>query len=64
MGIQKYKKQKIPDRSDQQKEVNRAKCATLYRRYTEIENGFWTMRVILQKLIPLSMEMTISTRTK
>ena len=31
MGIEKYKKQKIPDRSDQQKEVNRAKCATLYR---------------------------------
>ena len=30
---------------------------------TEIENGFWTMRVILQTLIPLSMEMTISTRT-
>ena len=28
MGIQKYKKQKIPNRSDQQKEVKRAKCAT------------------------------------
>ena len=28
---------------------------------TEIENGFWTMRVILQNLIPLSM--AISTRT-
>ena len=35
MGIQKYKKQKIPDRSDQQKEVNRAKCATLYRKYRD-----------------------------
>ena len=28
MGIQKYKKQKIPNISDQQKEVKRAKCAT------------------------------------
>ena len=37
MGIQKYKKQKIPDRSDQQKEVNRAKCATLYRKYRDRE---------------------------
>ena len=32
MEIQKYKKEKIPDRSDQQKLVNRAKCATLYRK--------------------------------
>ena len=30
---------------------------------TEIENRFLTMIVILQKLIPLSMEMNISTRT-
>ena len=37
MGIQKYKKQKIPDRSDQQKLVNRAKCATLYRKYRDRE---------------------------
>ena len=37
MGIQKYKKQKIPDRSDQQKVVNKAKCATLYRKYRDIE---------------------------
>ena len=37
MGIQKYKKQKIADRSDQQKEVNRAKCATLYRKYRDRE---------------------------
>ena len=37
MAIQKYKKQKIPDRSDQQKEVNRAKCATLYRKYRDRE---------------------------
>ena len=37
MGIQKYKKEKIPDRSDQQKLVNRAKCATLYRKYRDRE---------------------------
>ena len=37
MGIQKYKKRKIPDRSDQQKEVNRAKFATLYRKYRDRE---------------------------
>ena len=37
IGIQKYKKQKIPDRSDQQKLVNRAKCATLYRKYRDRE---------------------------
>ena len=37
MGIQKYKKQKIPDRSDQQKLVNRAKRATLYRKYRDRE---------------------------
>ena len=37
MGIHKYKKQKVPDRSDQQKEVNRAKCATLYRKYRDRE---------------------------
>ena len=37
MRIQKYKKQKIPDRSDQQKEVNRAKCATFYRKYRDRE---------------------------
>ena len=30
MGIQKYKKQKVPDRSGQQKLVNRAK----YERFT------------------------------
>ena len=34
MGIQKYKKQNIPD---QQKLVNRAKCATLYRKYRDRE---------------------------
>ena len=51
MGIQKYKKQKIPNRSDQQKKVDRVN--------TEIENEFWTMRVSLQKLIPLSMQITI-----
>ena len=33
----KYKKQKISDRSDQQKEVKRAKCATLYRKYRDRE---------------------------
>ena len=33
MGIQKYKKQKIPNRS----EVKRAKCVTLYRKYRERE---------------------------
>ena len=32
-----FKKQKIPDRSDQQKEANRAKCATLYRKYRDRE---------------------------
>ena len=37
MGIQKHKKQTIPDRSDKQKEVNRAKCATLYRKYRNRE---------------------------
>ena len=37
MGIQKHKKQKNPDKSDQQKEVNRAKCATLYRKYRDRE---------------------------
>ena len=37
MGLKKYKKQKIPDRSDQQKLVNRAKCATLYRKYRDRE---------------------------
>ena len=37
MGIQKYKKQKIPNRSDQQKLVNRVKCATLYRKYRDRE---------------------------
>jgi len=37
IGIKKYKKQKIPDRSDQQKLVNRAKCATLYRKYRDRE---------------------------
>ena len=37
MGIQKYKKRKIPNRSDQKKEVNRAKCATLYRKYRDRE---------------------------
>ena len=37
MGIQKYKKQKISDRRNQQKEVNRAKCATLYRKYRDRE---------------------------
>ena len=37
MEIQKYKKQKIPNRSDQQKLVNRAKCATLYRKYRDRE---------------------------
>ena len=37
MGIQQYKKQKIPDRSDQQKDVNRVKCATLYRKYRDRE---------------------------
>ena len=31
MGIQQYEKQKIPDRSDLQKKVNRAKCVTFYR---------------------------------
>ena len=40
MGIQKYKKQKIPNRSDQQKLVNRVKCATLYRKYRDRE---WIM---------------------
>ena len=30
---------------------------------TEKENGFWTMRVIFQKLIPLSMAITISIGT-
>ena len=37
MGMQKYKKQKIPDRSDQQKLVNRAKCATLCRKNRDRE---------------------------
>ena len=38
MGIQKYRKQEIPrDRSDQQKLVDRAKCATLYRKYRDRE---------------------------
>ena len=37
MGIQNYKKQKIPDRSDQQKLVKRAKCVTLYRKYRDRE---------------------------
>ena len=37
IGIQKYKKQKIPDRRNQQKLVNRAKCATLYRKYRNRE---------------------------
>ena len=35
MGIQKYKKQEA--RSDQQKEANRAKCETLYRKYRDRE---------------------------
>ena len=47
IGIQKYKKQKIPDRSDQQNRYLR-QCFTANN---EIENEFWTMRVILQKLI-------------
>ena len=37
MGIQKYKKQKFPNRSDQQKEAKRAKSATLYRKYRDRE---------------------------
>ena len=37
MRLQKYKKRKIPDRNDQQKEVNRAKCATLYSKYRDRE---------------------------
>ena len=37
MGIQKYKKQKITDKSVQQKEVNRAKCAMLCRKYRNRE---------------------------
>ena len=37
MGIQKYKKQKVSDRSDQQKLLNRAKCATLHRKYRDRE---------------------------
>ena len=37
MRIEKYKKQKIPDKSVQQKEVNRAKCATLCRKYRDRE---------------------------
>ena len=37
MGIQKYKKQKIQDKSEQQKLVNRAKCATLYCTYRDRE---------------------------
>ena len=40
VGIQKYKKRKIPNRSNQQKEVNRAKCATHYRKYRDRE---WIM---------------------
>ena len=35
MEIQKYKKKKIADRNDQQ--ANRAKCATLYRKYRDRE---------------------------
>ena len=61
MGIQKYKKQKIADRSDQLKSIERS--VQRFTLNTEKENVFWTMRVILQKLIPLSMEMTIFTRT-
>ena len=37
MGIQKYNQQKISGRSDQHKEVNRANCATLYRKYRDRE---------------------------
>ena len=37
MGIQKYKKRKIPNKGEQQKEVNRAKCATLYGKYRDRE---------------------------
>ena len=63
MGIQKYNKQKITDRSDQQKLVNRAKCATLYRKYRDREwilddESYFTRTHSIFK-----MEMTISTRT-
>ena len=34
------RKKKIPDRSDQQKEVNRAKRATLYRKHRDDESFF------------------------
>ena len=47
MGIQKYRKQEIPDRSDQQKLVNRAKSAMLYLKGRDRE-WIQTMRVILQ----------------
>ena len=36
MAIQNTRK-RIPDRNDQQKGVNRAKCATLYRKYRDRE---------------------------
>ena len=50
MEIQKYKKQKILDRNDQQNRYLRQR----FTANNEIENEFWTMRVILPKLIPLS----------
>ena len=36
-GLQRYKKQKILDSSDQQKEVNIANCETLYRKKRDRE---------------------------
>ena len=50
------RKKKIPDRSDQQKEVNRAKRATLYRKYRDDESFFTKTHSTIN-------EMTISTRT-
>ena len=37
MEIKQYEKQKIPDRSDQQKEVNRAQYSKLYRKLRDRE---------------------------
>ena len=59
MGIQKYKKQKIPDRSDQQKSIERS--VQRFTVNTEIENGFWTMRVILQNSFHYQWKWPIST---
>ena len=37
LGIKKHKKQKIPDRTDEQKADNGTKCSALYRKYWDRE---------------------------